>query len=190
MSNSESNHPLVTKSADSIMPAQEVVLILMVILSLAGIVITDFSPDDAFMYWLSMIFIFGILAMAAGWSQAREKGHVSGYLLKELLIVQSLHWFGSLAAVLCVFAFMQSGRMNSETTGLMVLLILAMATYLDGIRIGWRYSLAGLYLGTTAVVANYIREFMPVLMILAIVVIAFSIYWEKRRLARIRQDGG
>jgi hypothetical protein len=181
MSKSEPNRSLAAKSPGGSLRGQEIILIFMVILSLAGIVITNFSPDDAFMYWLAMIFIFGLLAMAAGWSQAKEKGAVRGYLLKELLVIQSLHWFGSLATVFCVFAFMQSGRIDSETTGLMVLLILAMATFLDGIRIGWRYSLAGIYLGTTAVVANYVQEFLLILIVLAIVVIAFSIYWEKRR---------
>lgn len=163
----------------------EIVLIVLIVLCLLGVGFTHFAPQESFMYWLVMILVFGIAAMISAWGQAQEKGHVRGQLLKDLLFQQSLHWVGSLLTVLGVFVMLQTGRMGSETAGLVILLILALATFLDGIRIGWRYSLAGIYLGVTAVVATVVKNFMPLLIVIGVVVVGATLYWEKRRLGRL-----
>lgn len=167
------------------LPVEETILIILILLSLAGIAITDFSPPDAFMYWMAMIFVFGIAAMIAGWHHARVKHYLyaEGNMAKTLFKVQSLHWLGSLAAVFCVFAFAEEGRMSLETASLMILLILALATFLDGVRIGWRFSLAGMYLALTSLIANYVEDFMIWLFALAIAIIVLTLLWEKRRAA-------
>ena len=79
------------------------------------------------------------------------------------------------------FLLLQAGRLNYENTGLVILLILALATFIDGIRLGWRFCMAGLFLGATAVIAAFIEEFMWIVLLLAIGVILFTLYWEKRR---------
>lgn len=170
-----------TKS--SVSSVEEVILIIMVIFCLVGIAVTDFSPQDAFMYWMVMIFVFGVAAMIAGWFHAKRNYDPlgEGNEVKELFKTQSLHWLGSLVTVICMFSFVEAGHMSQEATGLMVLLILALTTYLDGIRIGWRFSLTGMYLATAAVAANYIENFMPWLFALAIVIIAVTVYLEKRK---------
>jgi len=164
-------------------PVEELILIIMVVFCLVGIAVTDFSPQDAFMYWMTMIFVFGFAAMIAGWYNARRHydPNGEGNEVKELFKTQSLHWLGSLVAVLCLFSFVQAGHMSQEATGLMVLLILALTTYLDGIRIGWRFSLTGIYLATAAVAANLLESFMPWLFALAVLIIAITVYREKSK---------
>jgi putative Mn2+ efflux pump MntP len=162
---------------------EEVVLIIIIVLCLVGIAVTDFSPQDAFVYWMSMIFVFGICAMITGWFNAKliHDPEEEGHKIKEMFVDQFLHWLGALVAVGCLFSFVEAERIDQETTSLMVLLILALATYLDGIRIGWRFSLAGIYLALTAVAANFIDTFMPWLVALAVVIIGVTVYFEKRR---------
>ena len=172
--------PALKKSAA---PVEEVILIIMVIFCLVGIAVTDFSPQDAFMDWMAMIFVFGFAAMIAGWHNARRHydPNGEGNEVKELFKMQSLHWLGSLVAVLCLFSFVEAGHMTQEATGLMVLLILALTTFLDGIRIGWRFSLTGMYLAVAVVAANLLESFMPWLFALAVLIIAISVYREKRK---------
>jgi hypothetical protein len=174
-----------SKSAQkkSAAPVEEVILIIMVIFCLVGIAVTDFSPQDAFMYWMAMIFVFGFAAMIAGWHNARRHydPNGEGNEVKELFKVQSLHWLGALVAVLCLFSFVEAGHMTQEATGLMVLLILALTTFLDGIRIGWRFSLTGMYLAVAVVAANLLESFMPWLFALAVLIIGISVYREKRK---------
>jgi hypothetical protein len=156
------------------MAIDEVVLVAMVILSLIGVGIIRYYPQDAFIYWLAMNFVFGIAAMVAGRTQAIDKGHVRGHLVKELLVVQSLHWLGSVMAVFGAFVLLHYGRLSPDSAGLVILLILGLATFLDGIRIGWRFSLAGLYLGTTAVIATVVENFMPWQIGVGFLLIAFT----------------
>ena len=136
------------------------------------------------MYWMAMIFVFGLAAMIAGWHNARRHydPRGEGNEVKELFKTQSLHWLGSLVTVVCLFSFVEAGHMSQEATGLMVLLILALTTYLDGIRIGWRFCLTGMYLATAAVAANFLENFMPWLFVLAVVIIGITIWREKRKL--------
>ena len=164
-------------------PVEEVILIIMVIFCLVGIAVTDFSPQDAFMYWMAMIFVFGFAAMIAGWHNARRHfdPNGEGNEVRELFKMQSLHWLGSLVAVLCLFSFVEAGHMTQEATGLMVLLILALTTFLDGIRIGWRFSLTGMYLAAAVVAANLLESFMPWMFGLAVLIIAITVYREKRK---------
>jgi uncharacterized membrane protein YfcA len=172
-----------TASTHSTAPVEEIILIIMVIFCLLGVAVTDFSPQDAFMYWLAMIFVFGVAAMVAGWHHAKRHYDPDGEgnEVKELFKMQSLHWLGSLVTVICLLSFVEAGHMSQEATGLMVLLILALTTYLDGIRIGWRFCLTGMYLATAAVAANFLENFMPWLFALAIVIIAATVYREKRK---------
>lgn len=159
----------------------EFILVIMVIFSLFGVGITNLAPQDAFLYWISMIFAFGIAAMISGWWQVKEKGHVRGHLLKDLLFLQSLHWLGSLVTVLGIFVMLHSGRMSNETAGLVMQMILGLAAFLDGIRIGWRFSLAGAYLVVAAVIASTMKNDMPLLIILGLALVAATVYWEKYR---------
>ena len=172
--------PALKKSAA---PVEEIILIIMVIFCLLGIAVTDFSPQDAFMYWMAMIFVFGFAAMIAGWHNAKRHydPNGEGNEVKELFKLQSLHWLGALVAVLCPFSFVEAGHMTQEATGLMVLLILALTTFLDGIRIGWRFSLTGIYLAAATVAANLLESFMPWMFALAVMIIAITVYREQRK---------
>ena len=157
---------------------EEAGLILMIFLSLVGIGVTDFSPDDGYWYWMIMILVFGVIAIITGFVEAKKGDQ---HLVKKILVVQVIHWSGSMLTVMGVFLLLNAGRLDYENSGLVILLILALTTFLDGIRLGWRFSMAGVFLGITAVIAAYIEEFMWIVLMLAIALIAVTIYWGRRR---------
>ena len=158
----------------------EAVLILLLLFSIGGAVVGDFSPQDAYLYWLLMIPIFGLGSMIAGWAQASLHGHVRGQSLGELFMLQLLHWGGVFFTVVGVFFLLHLRFLDGKAAALVILLILALATFLDGIRIGWRFSLAGIFLGTTAMLTAYLEQFLPLVILLAVALILFTIYWGKR----------
>jgi len=83
--------------------------------------------------------------------------------------------------VLIAYTFYHTGRITPEQTGLIVLLILALTTYLDGIRISWRFSFVGIFLAVVAICAAYIEEYVWQILSVALAVIALSYYWEFRK---------
>jgi hypothetical protein len=180
MSKPETDSPDGTVSNKRKFQVEEAVLILLLIFSLAGVGITSFSAIDGYWYWMAMIFIFGLSAMLLGYTKAKQGDH----LVRELWAVQSLHWLGVIAVVGAVFSLLHAGMLEEDSTGLVILLILALATYLDGIRLGWRFSMVGVFLAITAVTVAHIDEFMWVIIPLALVIVAFTIYWGNRRAKR------
>lgn len=156
---------------------EEAILILLLIFSLVGVGLTDASPADGYWYWMIMIFVFGLAAIVTGLVQSkREQGFV-----KDLLFSQAIHWLGSMGVVAAAFSILHAGIISEKATGLVILLILALATFLDGIRLGWRFSMTGVFLGITAVIAAHVEEFMWIILVLAAFIVTVTILWDNRK---------
>ena len=153
---------------------EEGILVLLLSLSLVGIGITDFSPADGYGYWILMVLLFSLCAMIIGWLQSKHRSEDFKIILRE----QSIHWGTSLLVVGGAFLILQSGRIAEAETGLIILLILSLSTILDGLRVGWRFSLVGLFLGVAAVIAAYTPHFLWIELGIAILIIATTILWE------------
>jgi hypothetical protein len=52
----------------------EIIFIVLILLSMIGIGITDFSPADSRLYWLAMVPVFAGACLILEWSRARDKG--------------------------------------------------------------------------------------------------------------------
>lgn len=150
------------------------ILILLLILSLTGIAITNFSPDDGYGYWIIMVFVFGIFAILIGWLQSK---HTQSEF-QEIVKHQSLHWAISLLVVTGAFLLQKSGQLSPQSAGLVILLLLSLATMLDGLRIGWRFSLVGLFLGSSSVLGGFYEMSIWMDIVLAIAIVAATFGWE------------
>ncbi|MFA5983100.1 MAG: hypothetical protein WC782_03705 [Methylococcaceae bacterium] len=155
--------------------AEIIIVVLLVMLAMTGIGITDFSPNDGYAYWLLMVIVFALFAMLTGWLQSR---HQTGQF-KKMIQEQALHWCASLLVVGCAFLVQKSGRMDAMNAGLIISLILSLSTILDGIRIGWRFSLIGFFLGAASVITTYYNDsFFWINLMLAIFIIVGIILLE------------
>ncbi|MFI3118591.1 MAG: hypothetical protein QX203_01260 [Methylococcaceae bacterium] len=144
---------------------------LRLLLSLLGAYIGYSYRHTSHDYWFVMIFLFTVIAIAPDYYQFKQQGDN----LKEL-INRLLHWAGGLAAGIVVYAYHHSGRIFHEEAGLIVLLILALTTYLDGIKRGRRCIFAGLFLGLITVCIAYFDSYIWQLITLAAVAIVYSHY--------------
>jgi hypothetical protein len=148
----------------------EGILILLLILSLTGVIIIDFDPIDGFAYWMIMSFVFAACAIFLGWLQSKNRAQNFKIILRE----QSLHWMMSSIVVVCAFLVEKSDRIHPEDAGLVILLILSLACMIDGLRVGWRFSLVGLYLGISAVFAAFLEHFLWIEILIASFVVMIS----------------
>ena len=159
---------------------EEAILILLLTLTLVGVWITDYSPVDGYGYWMIMVFVFALLAMTMAWQQSRHR--MTDF--KKILREQSLHWFTSLLVVEGVFSLQKSEHLTQEDAGLVIMMILAQSTILDGLRVGWRFSLVGIFLGISAIIAANTHHFFWIELIIAIFIVAVTILievWQERR---------
>ncbi|GAB4254024.1 MAG: hypothetical protein Kow0065_00570 [Methylomicrobium sp.] len=153
---------------------EEGILILLLVLSLTGTGITDYSPTDGYVYWLIMSVIFAISAMIIAWLQSKHKASDIKHILRE----QTLHWGTSMLIVAAAFSIQQTEQFDETSAGVVVLLILSLSTILDGIRIGWRFSLVGIFLGVSAVVTSIMQRSIWIELLMAIGIVALTILWE------------
>ena len=160
-----------------------VVMIMLVVLAIVGIGITDFSPQLSHWYWLAMVLITGIVCIVIEWSRTRKKDLGIATILKN----EALIWLSVLVAVNLVYFLLHSGRLDSENTGLVILLILALATFLAGLRLGWRLCILGVLLGGALVLATYLEEFLWI--VLMVVLAAAAAVYFMARYKSPREDG-
>jgi hypothetical protein len=152
-----------------------VIMILLVLLVIVGIGITDFSPQLSHWYWLAMVLVTGIACLFMEWSRARQKGLSATTIIKKEVFI----WLSVLVAVNLVYFLFHSGRLDSENTGLIILLILALATFLAGLRLGWRLCILGLLLGGALILATYLEEFLWIVL-MVVLAAAAGVYFLAR----------
>lgn len=160
---------------------EEIVLFIILILSLIGIAITDISPLESHRYWSLLIFLFAFASIALGWSSEGFNGKT----VKELIVRQSIHWVATLFAVSGIYILLHTGRLTYESTGLVIEIILGLSLFLDGLNLGWRYSLVGILVGITAIIAAYVEEFIWIVYIAALGLAVIAHYWQKHRYKKL-----
>lgn len=172
MNTTNSEHEIISEKRK--FQVEEGILIFLLFLSLLGIAITHFSPPDGYWYWIIMIFVFAFCAIVIGWLQSKQKE--IGF--KKLLYEQAFHWGGCMLVVGAMFTLLHSDHLTSDNTGLIILLILSLGTFLDGQRVGWRFSLVGLFLGVSAIIVSHFNHFMWLEIVLAILIVYGTVMWE------------
>jgi hypothetical protein len=160
----------------------EIIFIALVVLSLIGVGITDFSPARSYWYWFAMAPIFAGACLVMEWSQARREG--TSWL--RIVRTQLFTWLGLLAAIQVVFLLLRAGRLTYESTGLVILLLLALTTFIAGIHLGYQLCLLGGFLGLTLLMVAYLEQYVWMIVFLAVVG-AIVIFYAARRKFRSRE---
>ena len=160
----------------------EIIFVVLMVLSLVGVGITDFSPARSYWYWFAMAPIFACACLIIEWSCVRGEG--KNWL--GILRTQLLTWFGLLVAVQAVFLLLRAGRLTYESTGLVILLLLALTTFIAGINLGYQLCLLGGFLGLTLLMVAYLEQYVWVLAFVAMMVVGAILYGFKRKIKRLK----
>jgi hypothetical protein len=163
----------------------EWVVIDLMILAVVGVAINHFAPAKSYSYWLVMVPVFGIACIVLEWSRARVRGKSGWAILHD----QLLHWAGVLAAIYLIYLLRKTEQLSDTNSALVILLILALATYLAGIQLGWRLYIIGCFLGAVFLLSTFLIDFMWVLIVAGLALIGGYIYWRVQIKGRKGQPG-
>ena len=98
--------------------------------------------------------IYGLICVLAGRAQARE---TTG--LARLIWTQALHWLACIIAMRLLFLPQVRGVISDDATGLSLLVVLALATFLAGLHAGiWRIAVVGLLLALSVPAAAWLQR--------------------------------
>lgn len=149
---------------------EQIVFILLIVSSLAGIYITNFNPDDGYGYWLLMVFVFGLLSVFVTWLQSKSSEANFGQVLKA----QGMHWLHTIIVVIAALFLNKTGQLIGVAADLVILLVLGLSAMLNGYHVGWEFSLLGFFLVGCAIIIGYIPAFIWASVVLAIIIVIAS----------------
>ena len=133
-------------------------------LSILGVGITDASVRLSHWYWTAMIPVFFGACLFLEW-HAKDK---SGADPKALVIKQVQHWLGLLAGFYLAFFLRGIGSLDNQSTGLILLLLLALGTFFAGVTMGWLFKLLGIFLGICLMLVAYMENYIAVIISLSV----------------------
>lgn len=155
---------------------EEIAFGVLLVLSVGGIAVADFSARWGLTYWLVMVPLFALNSLYVGWRRARDRGRAVG----SVLLAQVLHWSVLAGAVYLIFLLARTARLDEEDAGLVALIALAVTTLLAGIHFDRRLAVLGGLLGLAAVCAALVERFFWMLLIPALVAGAAVILLRRR----------
>jgi cation transport ATPase len=137
-------------------------------LALLGVGITNYRVDSAYSYWSYMLIFLALMTTAWGSWRSKKLGLLQG---GKLLYQQAILWGAALVAVAVIYRLLEAGRINVDTTGLLVLLMLTFATFVDGMLVSWKLYVVSALLLLTLLMAAYVAQFLWVILLAAVVLV-------------------
>jgi hypothetical protein len=137
----------------------------MIVLALIGAAATLANVSWAEKYWLWLVPGFGVICTLVAWMRTGT--------LDRTVIRQVLHWLAVGVTIAIDFSFFRrTGEQTSITTSLSSMLLLALGCLLAGIHLEWSFALVGLLLLATAIVVAVAQEYMALVIVLGLLLIA------------------
>ena len=154
----------------------EYIQLALLVLVVIGVGISYFLPDKSYRYWVAMVPIFGIACTSSEWSRLRRQNLGIWKTVRNQLI----HWFGVLVSVYLVHMLLNIQLLTKQNAGLVVLLVLALGTFLAGLQLGWRLYVLGAFLWIILVMAAYLQGSLWVMILVGVVMISLFLYLRSR----------
>ena len=146
-----------------------------------GIFITISAPHWGRRYWFFLALVFSIISL--GWKLIKHKHHqdhaMQCYRWGQIIASHVLFWAGVWVAMASVYFAWRFGMMSVEASGIMSLLILALAIYSDGLWVDKHLSIFGAILLLLAVLSVFARAYI---WLGFVALVLYALYWLARGL--------
>ena len=100
------------------------------VLTLLGVAYTSFTRRPTTGYWEFLVPVMGVVCIWSGWRYAHDKK-----AQLRLIWTQAVHWLAFFAAMNLLLLPSVQRMLNADATGLAILLLLALGTFVAGIHI-------------------------------------------------------
>jgi hypothetical protein len=144
------------------------------VLTLVGVAYTSFTKRPTTAYWEFLVPVTGALCIWSGWRSAREKKEEF-----RLIWTQVAHWLAFFAAMNLLLLPSVQDMVNADATGLAILLLLALGTFVAGVHIpAWEVCILGVVMALFVPAIAWIEEAALIVLLALIVLIgAGTMFW-------------
>jgi len=144
------------------------------VLTLAGVAYTSFTKRPTTSYWEFLVPVTAALCIWSGWRSARDKKEEF-----RLIWTQVAHWFAFFAAMNLLLLPSVQNMVNADATGLAILLLLALGTFVAGVHIpAWEVCILGIVMALFVPAIAWIEEAALIVLLALIVLIGVgTMFW-------------
>jgi hypothetical protein len=144
------------------------------VLTLIGVGYTSFTKRPTTTYWEFLVPVTGALCIWSGWRSAREKKEEF-----RLIWTQVVHWLAFFVAMNLLLLPSVQDMVNADATGLAILLLLALGTFVAGVHIpAWEVCILGVVMALFVPAIAWIEEAALIVLLALIVLIgAGTMFW-------------
>jgi hypothetical protein len=150
--------------------------IIVLALTLLGVAYTSISHQPIDGYWEFLALATGVVCISTGWPHAQD-----GQARMRFVWTQAAHWAAILVAMNIVFLPGIQRMLTASATGLALLLLLALGTFLAGIHISLELCFLGIAMATAAPAIAWLKQSILFFVLAGVAVIGVAMtFWRRR----------
>jgi hypothetical protein len=139
--------------------------IVMIVVATVAVAWTDLRPQSSHLVWRSVAVLYAAIAIWRVWA-------LGGPNRWRSTGVQLLHWLVFLLAMFIVEVPVVFDALNDISKGILLLLLLGLATFLDGLYVDWRFCIIGALLGIGVVAVAFFNQAAVAITVAGLVALA------------------
>jgi hypothetical protein len=153
---------------------RELPYIIVLVLTLLGVAYTSISHQPLIGYWEFLSLAMGVVCVGTGWLHAQSKE-----ARFRMVWTQVLHWVAFLVAMNIVALSDVQRLLTAPGSGLALLMLLALGTFVAGIHIAWQICVLGLIMALAVPAIAWLTSYALFLTLVgaALVGIAVTFFW-------------
>lgn len=157
---------------------------LVLILTLLGVAYSSLLKQPIMGYWELLAPVIGLVCVGSGWSSASDRN-----ARMRLIATQALHWAAFLLVMNMMLLSGVQAILNSNATGLAVLMLLALGTFTAGVHIlSWQICLLGGIMALCVPAAAWIEASALIVALISMAALALGVvlwwHWHESRLRK------
>jgi predicted lipid-binding transport protein (Tim44 family) len=149
--------------------------IVVMIMAVLGVAYTSMSGRPLYGYWEFLAIAIGLACIAIGWRQTSDPA-----ARRRLVVTQSLHWLAFLIAMTILLLPGVNTFLNGPATGLALMLLLALGTFVAGVHVSADIAVLGIALALTVPAMAWLKQSALMLVLIGLVIGALMVVFRPR----------
>jgi hypothetical protein len=148
--------------------------LVVLVMALIGVAYTSASGQPLYGYWEFLAVAIGLACIGIGWRKTPDKT-----ARRQLLVTQSLHWLAFLIAMSIVLLPSVNTFLNGPATGLALMLLLALGTFVAGVHVSIEIAFLGILLALTVPALAWLKQSALLLVLIGLVIGGIAIAFRR-----------
>jgi hypothetical protein len=145
-------------------------------LTILGVAYTSVSKQPLVGYWQFLAIAMGVVCIGTGWLH-----EMSGPARFRMMWTQALHWLAFLVAMRIVLMPQVTQMVSVNATGLALLMLLALGTFVAGVHVSWQICILGIAMALFVPAIAWLQQAALFLLLGAVVLggIGITFLWSR-----------